>query len=53
MENQFKVKVMYAILYFLMDMENFLWDLADFIIYPVAWLRRWVAYRISLVIKIK
>jgi len=52
MNNQpkFKVKFLYLILYFLMDVESFLWDVAELLIKPTALLRRWVAYRISLLV---
>jgi len=39
--------ILYFILYCLMDIEEIMWNIADFIIKPVALLRRWVAYRIS------
>lgn len=52
MDNQppIKVKVLYLVLYFLMDVESFLWDVAELLIKPTALLRRWVAYRISLLV---
>jgi hypothetical protein len=46
----FKVKALYLFLYFLMDVESALWDIAEFLIKPTALLRRWIAYRISLLV---
>jgi hypothetical protein len=38
-----KLKILYFIMYRLMDLESIMWDIADFIIKPVALLRRGVA----------
>jgi hypothetical protein len=49
MENkQIKIKILYSVLLFLIDIEGLLWDIAEFLIKPLALLRRWVAYRLSL-----
>lgn len=45
-----KIKILYAILYFLLDIENLWWKIADLIIKPLATVRRWVAYRLSLLV---
>lgn len=48
-----KIKILYAILYILLDIENLWWKIADLIIKPLAILRRWVAYRLSLLVELK
>lgn len=40
-------RFLYSILYFLMDIETLMWDFTEFIIKPIVWLRRKVAYKIS------
>lgn len=49
MENKSQLKriVLYTLLYRLMDVEEILWNVADFIIKPFALMRRWTAYQIS------
>lgn len=47
----FKIKALYFILYRIMDLESLLWDLADIIIKPVAYLRRSVVRKISDLLK--
>ena len=55
MDNQqkIKVKVLYAILYTLLDIENLWWKIAEIIIKPLATLRRWVAYQLSKLVELK
>jgi len=53
MTKDFKLKIMYSVLNLLIDLESLLWDIAEFFIYPTAKFRRWVAYRISLIINVK
>lgn len=50
MENQSNAKriILYFILYRLMDVEEIMWNVAEFAIKPVALLRRKVAYWITL-----
>lgn len=48
-----KIKILYAILYFLLDIENLWWKIADLIIKPLAMLRRWVAYELSKLVELK
>ena len=42
-----KIKILYFVLYRLMDLESLLWAIADIIIRPVSKLRNWITYRIS------
>jgi hypothetical protein len=43
-----KIRFLYFLLALLIDIESFLWDIAEILIKPLALLRRWVAYRLSL-----
>lgn len=42
-----QTKFLYRILYFLMDVESLLWDIAEFIIKPVAKCRGFVTRKIA------
>ncbi len=51
MKNNFKIKSLYLILDFLIQLESLLWDISEIIIKPVAWVRRQVADKLSKIIK--
>lgn len=38
-----KIKILYFVMFRLMDLESIMWDIAEFLIKPVALLRRGVA----------
>lgn len=38
-----KIKILYFVMFRLMDLESILWDIGDFLIKPIATLRRKVA----------
>jgi len=47
MEKSPKVKALYKVMFILMDIESVLWDIADFIIKPVAICRGIVTRKIA------
>jgi len=48
-----KIKILYAILYILLDIENLWWKIAELIVKPLATLRRYVAYLLSKFVELK
>ena len=50
-KNQKRLKILYAILYFILDVENALWTIADFLIRPVKMIRGVFAYKINDILK--
>lgn len=49
-KNQKKIKRLYSIMFFILDVENALWSIADIIIRPVKLLRGVFVYKIKKII---
>lgn len=47
MKNNFQKRFLYKVLDILIIIESIMWDIASFIIKPVAWFRRKVAEKLS------
>lgn len=45
--NEITKKVLYFLILRLMDIESFLWFLADITVFPFAWLRRYLSFILS------
>lgn len=48
MDKSPKIKLLYSLLYFIMDVESLQWDLADFLIKPTALFRGFLVRKIAL-----
>lgn len=50
-KNQGRLKRLYSIMFFILDIENALWDIAEFIIKPVKLFRGVFVYKINSILE--
>lgn len=50
-KNQKRLERLYSIMFFILDIENALWTIADFLIRPVKMIRGVFAYKINDILK--